>query len=1454
MRLAWLLLASMVLCAGASAQLERGVKGDVENVILVGADDWHDSIAATPLAIWSDKGGSNTTNTLLILPKNVAAGRRLGWIDQKDLEKYGVSNVIQAFKSANISAIIVHGKGDLVKAAVEAAHKEEIKAYVTATLEAPVQTVSQQEMLEKIQLGESKDALQFVKASLMKEMSLEKASPEESGLDSKWLQVPDPKVGGNATRYCPNNPEAREDLYNQIETVVDDYGADGAVLYNFGFQDNTYCFCDFCKEQFYKDTGLDLSKVYDSSYNLERWSQWKQDKITEMVREAGNMTSDMGPVELGVAVGNPLDRSQGYNFKELSQIADFTVVSPLSASDVELASRASDNPMYIKISDDYVEYVLSTQNVDGTVKYIEGLVNAGADGLVFEHNVVYTPLWSELEPPSGSAEWLLKELGGQSLGIGNISWQANSSVQANNSFELAEKLSEYWQSSPGAVIVGENYGAGLTAAPLASYLNWPILFADKDLPAETERALKRLGAKQAIVFNVSEKARRNLTQMNISLVEGSDELLFREMESRNESPNMVIITNSHDISLLPAVPKTEIKRGSEGDLFVREEISPSQIPAERRGEVVRLNITLTNRNDTEMRNVTLVDIFPRGRLLISPRPSYGQVEVVDPLTGKEPELKDAFFNGSLLRWRLDKLGSDESANLVTEVQILYPLDAGWKQSLDGGATISYKGLLKNKTMETKDDWPIVNIKYPVKMPAGLADISWSVGRETSYVNVNLYTPDGRTGNVKVNETPEDDVYEVKIPLLKPGDWTFNIEAGDGYTHKTENYTIQVESSVPPLNITAFSHTEVPRTSLVAAQAAAAHKALLLDVAKDPQDIDPLKEEERLKENVDKLRLSPQYLMVVGDPGSMPFIATGLIQADMRPIEYSIYRDYQLKLDDDNYTDVAVGRIVGLSVYDASQLMARTLAYNQLNGSWKDNALVISSPPLSAIAAPTALSIANYLTDAGLNVKDLRYEKATYQQAASQMNNGQNIVYFDHHGLEDVWALSSWSRMDMALDESQVKQLTLAPQTTTAHSCVTSNLKGYAINLSGTDIYVPLKLEDSIALAFIRAGAVNYIAPSSLAYVFVSEDYPKRFYQALVYENATVGQAQLAADNLFRLKLKGAENIDNLSEFAEQLPTWETSMAEMFNQTSHMNIVLGDPSFRPYLPKTPELPYTTETVQLNKTKENTSRTETSITPINESATDWLYWVEIDDTDGKLMLNAPPAIIGEVFLPRDAEKILVKEDGLAVFHDEDIIGDKKKVSWPVILPRLGEKRSFSVDYVVIPGQVQVLNMTVGWNPFSIYLQPKDPSVSKYIENKPYRSIFSPNGEEWELNMNDTSIENITAFEPGRGYLIDSQENFSIEVPGKPVELPYKMKLNKGWNLIGIPMNASLNASNITINAEHRKYRYSEAVKKGIVSAFLWSYDGRKWNYLGENATLEPGKAYLLEAMTETRLEFG
>lgn len=1457
MKLLIVFLIAAVLLTSSEAQLERGVKGSVEDAVLVGADDWHGPVAATPLAIWSEDNGT-VKRPLLILPKEVNSGNRLGWVEQTDLDRYGSAAVLHTLEAGNITTIIVHGSGDLAKSLVENAHKDGIKVYVTATLEIPDNPDLKADDIRH--LTQASNVTSAAQSSFLSEIGLSVPFQTKTNVDPNRLQKQSDQKNGSY--FCPVNPDVRDELYNNVERLIEDYKVDGVVLYNFGFQDENYCFCNFCKEKFYKDTGIDLTKIYTSSYNLERWKQWKQEQVLNVVREAKNITTDLGPVMLGVAIGNPFDRSQGYNYADISKIADFAVISPISAADVKLASGMTDKPVYVRLSDDYVEYTLSAQNVEGAVKYIEDVTSAGAGGLAYEYNVVYTPLWSELEPPSNSAKWLLEQLGGSTLGLGNVSWKCDSDIKANNTYELAEKISERWESSPGAVIVGDNYTSGLKASTLASYLNWPVLFTGNDLPRETSSALKNLGAKEVVIEGeISGNARSNLSQLNLSLIDDSGDLLLKEMKARGFSPNSIVLTNSHDLSLLPPIPKTGFKRAKVGDVLVDIDINPAKIPAERAGEIVRLNITLTNANTEDVKDIQLVDLFPSGKLLRWPKASIGEVNITDPYTGEESKPLNAFMDGSLLFWNLDKLEPDKTASLALEVEILYPMDAGWIQRLDSGVSVTYSGLEQNVTAERKDEWPITNITYPSVMPVGVANVSWNVEKESSFTALNIYTPEGRVGSKMITDTAPEKRYHAHLPLLEPGKWKFNIESGDGYTHKTKNYTIDVRSNVSTLNVTAFSHTKVPRLSMVAAIAAASRQGILFDVAKDPQEVEPTKEESLLKEAVEKMKISPQYLTVVGDPGSLPFITTGMKQNVTDMISYDVYRDYQLKLTDENYSEVAVGRIVALSVYDASQLLARTMAYDRLVGQWKNKALVISSPPLDFPQSPTGISVSGYLNEAGEIVKNLRWEEATYQEVTSQMNNGQNIVYFYHHGAETAWQLSYWSMMDNSLDEAQVKQLTLSPQTTTTEACITARLKGFEINISGTQMYVPMRLDDSIALAFIRAGAVNYIGPASLSWIFLSEDQSKRFYQALAYENATIGQAQVKANNLYRLKLDGANNIKDINAYDEQLPDWDTSIQGIFNETTNMNVIIGDPAFRPALPNRPLLPYTTNVTASNqsnqsignKTNIQTSTVQASIKPISDIATNWVYWVETETTDGKLQLNAPPALIGEVLLPKDAEEIVVKENGQAVWHDEEILELKKRVLWPVVRPRLNETRTFSVEYRVIPGQVQFINVTPGWNAVSLYLKPKDSSLYKYLEGEPYRGVFVPSGVSWTFNMKDSNAKNLSNLEPGRGYLIDSSGNFTIEVQGKSVEFPYRLALNKGWNMIGVPFNGTIGINNVTVSAEHKRYSYSEAVDKGIISAFLWSYDGMDWSYLGKNDTLVPGKAYMVEATNDCKLEF-
>ncbi len=1458
-----------IFAIAAEGQMERGTKSEAsEEIIMVGADDWHGAVAATPLAIWSEEDGVET-RPLLIMPREIEAGERLGWIDQAEIERYGPTSALHAMTAANVSALVIDGQGDLAKSLVEAAQIEGVEAYVTATLEVPEDAKAEVTEEDILKASDREAALNLLSERLVQdrgERSAIRSGPIPGDLrdlypDSAQIAV---GAGGIAAsdRLCPVDPDARDHLYNRVEEVIEDYGADGVVLYNFGFLDESHCLCDVCKEEFYNDTGVDLSRAWSSSYNLQLWKRWKEEQVLEIVAEVADMTADLGPVKLGVAIGDPFDRSEGYNYAEISEKSDFVVVNPVAPQEMKVASAMTETPVFVRLSDDYVEYTISTQNVEGTVGRIESLVEGGASGMVFEYDVVYTPLWSELQPPAPSVRWLLDRLDGRTLGIGDVFWSCDSTIESNDSLQLAAEIASRWERSPGVVLVGNNYSAGLTGAAIASYLNWPILFARDELTNSTEDALARLGATMVVTAGpVSEEARSRLSDLNLTVIEGDDQLLIGEMRARGDEVESVVLVNSHDLSLIAPKPEPKIERTEIGDdLILEVETNPSEIPSEREGEIVRLEITLKNGGDEEIEDLTLTDLILPARLVVWWSTASGEVELADPSTSEEPSVDSAFLRGSNLNWTIDGLGSHQFATLNLEVMVLHALDAGWTQPLDGGISVTYSSMEEEEengeVREGHDDGPFINITYPSRTPPGWTEIAWEMTREPHHVILNYYSPDGWRESQLISDCSPKRSCNATALFGRPGVWTFNLESWSGEEaadHRTENFTVEVRSSADPINVTAFSHTKIPKLSLLSAPMVGARRGIIVDVATDPQHLNSEEVEEDLQKLVDDLEISPEYLIVVGGPGSLPFITTGGRQAS-GAFEYDIYREYSIQLDDDGYQDVASGRMIGLSVYDASQTAARTLAYDRIGGDWRDSALVISSPTDYPTwpASPIPLRIGEYLRAAGLQAENLRWEEATYQRVSSKMNSGENIVYFDYHGADWGWQLSRWALMDQVMDEEQVKQLTLATQTTTTSACLTTKLKGQILAYGdGIEIYIPTRLEDSMAMAFLKAGAVNYVGSSANSWIFVSDDHPGRMYQALVFENATIGKALMAANNLYISKIRATEGIE--LEMIDEYQPWYISVEDMLNQTVSINNLFGDPAFRPTIPKTPELPYTIDTSNVTESSGKDEVT-VSIRPTSEWSTDWTYWIVEDSSDGYLSLNAPPALTGKLFLPQDAEEIAVKERGRAVWHGEELVGSEKRVFWPVLSPALNESRSFTVEYRLVPGEVQVVNVSVGWSPFSLHLSPKDSTVAKALDRKSYRGIFTLSEDGWTYTIRDDDAFNVTDLEPGVGYIIDGEESFTLVIPGKPVELPYLVELHQGWNLVGVPVNETVLTSNLSVRANHRRYTYPEAVDEGIVSAFLWTFRDGTWVHLDKDEPMIPGAAYMVEAALECKLEFG
>ena len=144
------------------------------------------------------------------------------------------------------------------------------------------------------------------------------------------------------------------------------------------------------------------------------------------------------------------------------------------------------------------------------------------------------------------------------------------------------------------------------------------------------------------------------------------------MKKKGESPTMVVLTNSHDLSLLPPASTELVERSMVGDLLIKMELSPDQVPADEVGEVVRINISMTNVGEEALKGVQLQDIFPMGRLIRLTSTAFGEVNVTDPYSKKPSTETSAFLNGSLLRWDFNRLDPGQSASLNVEMELLTP--------------------------------------------------------------------------------------------------------------------------------------------------------------------------------------------------------------------------------------------------------------------------------------------------------------------------------------------------------------------------------------------------------------------------------------------------------------------------------------------------------------------------------------------------------------------------------------------------------------------------------------------------------------------------------------------------------------------------------------------------------------------------------------------------------------
>jgi hypothetical protein len=135
---------------------------------------------------------------------------------------------------------------------------------------------------------------------------------------------------------CPLNPEYRKAYFARMKQYIADTNIDGVMIDEVGFHSGLTCGCDYCREQFTKETGLVLpigensEKINNRTSMLRKaWLEWRQKAIgdwwVEFRKEAAGDRKDfciMGYV-CDVGLWSEFDYKYAYDLFAMARSNDF---------------------------------------------------------------------------------------------------------------------------------------------------------------------------------------------------------------------------------------------------------------------------------------------------------------------------------------------------------------------------------------------------------------------------------------------------------------------------------------------------------------------------------------------------------------------------------------------------------------------------------------------------------------------------------------------------------------------------------------------------------------------------------------------------------------------------------------------------------------------------------------------------------------------------------------------------------------------------------------------------------------------------------------------------------------------------------------------------------------------------------------------------------------------------
>jgi len=275
-----------------------------------------------------------------------------------------------------------------------------------------------------------------------------------------------------------------------------------------------------------------------------------------------------------------------------------------------------------------------------------------------------------------------------------------------------------------------------------------------------------------------------------------------------------------------------------------------------------------------------------------------------------------------------------------------------------------------------------------------------------------------------------------------------------------------------------------KTSLAAPiLASAKHEVIISTTATDYQTIDSF-----IENKINDLKINSEYLTIVASPNTIPETSPNIDTSisHLRSADNYIYGD----LDHNNYMDISVGRIFGISISDVSSYISRSIFYNYISNPIQN--LYITATSISSMEEESYV-LNKVLSQKGYNIlfKLGRQDPDTGEYISFPLNwENKDAIFYEDHG-SPSWAGIRSSEIPK-LDNSLV----------TAYACLTCAFSVANNQIPGHS-FSGRFVKDLFCAHAIRKGAIGY---------FGSIDYGTNMYtKNLVFnvlgEKMTLGEVQ-----------------------------------------------------------------------------------------------------------------------------------------------------------------------------------------------------------------------------------------------------------------------------------------------------------------------------------------------------------